>query len=163
MQADFNSYTTAETALNVDMTDTSGNVAIGEEEDELTFTLDLSTKRTALVDIYNTNGSNDTPSAMSLPRVASNKYTRYEAYIELTENNVKYADFIQFSITAPPLDTANVIPLCLNVKAIELEPAFNASTDSKNKYYVDILFNSAYPVDLGSGLTGTHPYSYPVA
>jgi hypothetical protein len=43
---------------------------------------------------------------MSLPRVASNKYTRYEAYIEITSGSTKYADFKQFSITASTLATA---------------------------------------------------------
>jgi hypothetical protein len=57
---------------------------------------------------------------MSLPRVASNKYTRYEAYIEIASGSTKYADFKQFSITAASLTTASVTKLCKNVIAFNL-------------------------------------------
>jgi hypothetical protein len=99
---------------------------------------------------------------MSLPRVASNKYTRYEAYIEITESNkITYADFKQFSITASTLATASVTSFCSNVKSLNLEPLFNTGTASENTYHVDFVFHGDYATDLGSGITDGN--SYPIA
>jgi hypothetical protein len=79
---------------------------------------------------------------MSLPRVASNKYTRYEAYIEITSGSTKYADFKQFSITASTLATATIGLLCANVRLITLNPSFNAGTTSVNTYHAFFFTHS---------------------
>jgi hypothetical protein len=162
MEADAKRSTSAVGAININVlagTDLVSNAAVTAGTNSLTFTLDLANYRGAVISIYNTNGTTDTPFAMSLPRVASNKYTRYEAYIEITESTkITYAGFKQFSITASTLATATIGLLFANVRLITLNPSFNAGTTSGNTYHVDITFDTAYSNTLGSGLSVNDAY-----
>lgn len=58
---------------------------------------------------------------MGLPRVESNLYTRYETYIQITQDGLPtYVAFKQISFVANTFQTATVSNQCYNIRLISL-------------------------------------------
>eukprot|EP00360_Condylostoma_magnum_P000017 CAMPEP_0168316498 /NCGR_PEP_ID=MMETSP0210-20121227/15967_1 /TAXON_ID=40633 /ORGANISM="Condylostoma magnum, Strain COL2" /LENGTH=193 /DNA_ID=CAMNT_0008298047 /DNA_START=1835 /DNA_END=2416 /DNA_ORIENTATION=- len=91
---------------------------------------------------------------MFLPRVASNKETRYESWAIGIVNDVKYAIFQVLTFEPSVFSNQLASRYCGNLMKFDLEVPFevNASV-AERTYYLDIDFSTNHAADLGSNLT----------
>ena len=98
----------------------------------------------------------------TLPRTATNTATRYEAVLKFTVNNIIYSGSQVLTILPTSLGaTATLLCTDKNTPGLPLTiniiPPISYSLDTGNELVIELEFDSNYPNDLGSGITGAYP------